>query len=303
MSEIVALIIDDSEQIHREVTAALPSQVVDRLLHAMNPGDGIRMALEHRPDLILLDINMPNMDGLKVCRHLKEAEATRDVPVLFLTIESNVSSLARALDCGGADYILKPFNEIDLRARVRVALRTKRMIDLLKEQARIDALTGLSNRAGLDTALSSSVAAHERLGQPFALLMLDIDRFKKINDEHGHGVGDDVLREIAASLRLGCRPYDTPCRFGGDEFGIVLDQTEGEHARTTGVRILERIRLLTPGEARSALTVSCSAGVASTAELRPGFTVDDIVKAADAALYRAKRDGRDRLRIAGPDAP
>jgi len=302
MKSVRVLIIDDDRHVFTSVSELLTG-LADEVEWASLPERGIRMAMQLRPDIILLDINMPNMDGLKVCRHLKEAEATRDVPVLFLTIESNVSSLARALDCGGADYILKPFNEIDLRARVRVALRTKRMIDLLKEQARIDALTGLSNRAGLDTALSSSVAAHERLGQPFALLMLDIDRFKKINDEHGHGVGDDVLREIAASLRLGCRPYDTPCRFGGDEFGIVLDQTEGEHARTTGVRILESIRLLTPGEARSALTVSCSAGVASTADLRPGFTVDDIVKAADAALYRAKRDGRDRLRIAGPDAP
>lgn len=302
MNSVRVLIIDDDRHVFTSVSELLTG-LADEVEWASLPERGIRMAMQLRPDIILLDINMPNMDGLKVCRHLKEAEATRDVPVLFLTIESNVSSLARALDCGGADYILKPFNEIDLRARVRVALRTKRMIDLLKEQARIDALTGLSNRAGLDTALSSSVAAHERLGQPFALLMLDIDRFKKINDEHGHGVGDEVLREIAASLRLGCRPYDTPCRFGGDEFGIVLDQTEGEHARTTGDRILERIRLLTPGEAHSALKISCSAGVASTAELRPGFTVDDIVKAADAALYRAKRDGRDRLRIAGPDAP
>jgi diguanylate cyclase (GGDEF)-like protein len=302
MKSVRVLIIDDDRHVFTSVSELLTG-LADEVEWASLPERGIRMAMQMRPDIILLDINMPNMDGLKVCRHLKEAEATRDVPVLFLTIESNVSSLARALDCGGADYILKPFNEIDLRARVRVALRTKRMIDLLKEQARIDALTGLSNRAGLDTALASSVAAHERLGQPFALLMLDIDRFKKINDEHGHGVGDEVLREIAASLRLGCRPYDTPCRFGGDEFGIVLDQTEGEHARMTGVRILERIRLLSPGEARSALAVSCSAGVASTAELRAGFTVDDIVKAADAALYRAKRDGRDRLRIAGPDAP
>jgi diguanylate cyclase (GGDEF)-like protein len=302
MKSVRVLIIDDDRHVFTSVSELLTG-LADEVEWASLPERGIRMAMQMRPDIILLDINMPNMDGLKVCRHLKEAEATRDVPVLFLTIESNVSSLARALDCGGADYILKPFNEIDLRARVRVALRTKRMIDLLKEQARIDALTGLSNRAGLDTALASSVAAHERLGQPFALLMLDIDRFKKINDEHGHGVGDEVLREIAASLRLGCRPYDTPCRFGGDEFGIVLDQTEGEHARMTGVRILEKIRLLSPGEARSALAVSCSAGVASTAELRAGFTVDDIVKAADAALYRAKRDGRDRLRIAGPDAP
>jgi two-component system cell cycle response regulator len=299
MNHVRVLIIDDDLHVFQGVSELLDG-LSDEVEWASRPERGIRMAMQSPPDLILLDVNMPNMDGLKVCRLLKEAELTRDVPILFLTAERNTSSLARALDCGGADYILKPFNAIDLRARVRVALRTKRMMDLLKEQARIDALTGLSNRAALDAALDAAVAAHERLGQPFAFLILDVDHFKHVNDQHGHGIGDDVLREVAAELRLGCRPYDTPCRFGGDEFGIVLDQTECSQARQAGSRILESIRQVRVDEAQANIAITCSGGVASTAEMPDQFTVDDIIKAADSALYRAKEAGRDRLCVAEP---
>jgi diguanylate cyclase (GGDEF)-like protein len=288
------LIIDDDQHVFGNVRDLL-ADLAHEVEWANLPEQGIRLAMQARPDVILLDVNMPGMDGLKVCRHLKEAETTRDIPVIFLTVERNLSSLSRALDCGGADYILKPCNEIDLRARVRVALRTKRMIDLLKEQARIDALTGLSNRAAMDQAISSAVAAHQRLGQPFALLMIDVDNFKKINDNHGHGVGDDVLREVAAALRARCRPYDLPCRYGGDEFGIVLGQTEGGHAERAAARILECIRnMLLPGE-REPLSVTCSGGLASTTDLVPGFTPGDVIKSADEALYEAKQAGRDRM--------
>jgi len=297
------LVIDDDQHVYEAVDNLLgPS--TGEILWASLPEQGIRMTLQHRPDLVLLDINMPNMDGLKVCRHLKETEATRDIPILFLTVEHNIDSLARALDCGGADYILKPFHVIDLRARVRVALRSKRMIDMLKEQARIDALTGLSNRAALDAALASAVAGHHRLGQPFALLMLDVDHFKGINDRHGHGVGDDLLREVAAGLRAGSRPYDTPCRFGGDEFGIVLGQTEGPDADRAASRILEGLKGISIKEDGDVVEqITCSAGLASTAELPPEFSGADMVKSADGALYQAKRDGRNRLCMAAVGDP
>ena len=147
--------------------------------------------------------------------------------MLFLTIDRDVRHLEKALDCGGTDYILKPFNKLELLARVRAALRTKRMIDLLKVQARIDALTGLKNRASLDDALEAATSAHSRMGQPITLLMIDIDHFKRINDSHGHGIGDEVLRQVGSAIRVACRPYDTACRFGGDEFAVVFSDTQG----------------------------------------------------------------------------
>jgi diguanylate cyclase (GGDEF)-like protein len=238
---------------------------------------------------------MPRMDGLKVCRHLKEADVTRDIPILFLTVDANVENLARALDCGGADYILKPFNEIDLAARVRVALRSKRMLDLLKEQARIDALTGLANRAAFDSSLASAVATWERAQHPFALLMFDLDHFKQVNDAHGHGVGDDLLRAVGTRLQSCCRPYDTPCRFGGDEFVVILGQVQGSQALGASLRLLEAVRGATCETASARIAGSCSAGLATVADLAQGFRAEDLVDAADAALYRAKRDGRDRL--------
>ena len=288
------LIIDDDERIYHRIRRLL-SDRVGRIAWAERPEEGLRMALSDPPDVVLLDINMPNMDGLKVCRHLKEASRTRDVPVLFLTVDSNMNSLARALDCGGADYILKPFNEVDLRSRLRVALRTKQMIDLLKERARLDALTGLANRAAFDDALAAAMSERERLGHPFALLMLDVDRFKQINDRHGHAVGDELLRELASGIRTRCRPYDTPCRFGGDEFGVILGQIESSHARSAARRIIGGVTILPERDDRLAIEARCSAGLASSELLPDGFDTGDIVKAADVALYRAKQQGRNRL--------
>ena len=289
------LIIDDDQHIYERVRDVLEG-VVGAVDWCDRPERGIQTAISTQPDVILLDVNMPGMDGLKVCRLLKSADATRDVPVIFVTVERNVSSLERALDCGGADYVVKPFDDIELRARVRAAIRTKHMIDLLKEQARIDPLTGLCNRAALDDALEASVAAHARLGQPFALMMLDIDHFKGINDSHGHGVGDAILRGVADALSVRCRPYDTPGRFGGDEFAVVLGQTEGENARGAAARILECVRHVAPPET-CPRSVTCSAGLTSTSALPDGFTPGDVLKAADEALYEAKASGRDRLAV------
>jgi diguanylate cyclase (GGDEF)-like protein len=301
MSAVVALLIDDNERIHQDVEDALRPKNVDQLLHARNPGDGIRLALEHRPDLILLDINMPEMDGFKVCRLLKEAEATRDIPVLFLTIETKAIHIAKALDCGGVDYISKPFNTIELRARVRVALRNKQMVDLLKEQARIDALTGLVNRAALDDALMAATSAHQRTGQATSLLMLDIDHFKEVNDRFGHGVGDDLLRSVGDSIRHCCRPYDIAGRFGGDEFGVVFGQVEGLEAQRAAQRLMGELGTIEVDAGPSPQHVTVSAGLISTAEMPIEFEPADLMKAADAALYEAKRRGRDRLVIAeGP---
>ena len=226
---------------------------------------------------------------------IKENEATRDIPILFLTIDQNVDHLARALDCGGSDYILKPFNAVELEARVRVALRTKRMFDLLREQAHMDALTGLHNRAALEDALAAAAAALDRSGHPFSLVMIDLDRFKAINDTFGHGVGDAVLREIGGSIRACCRPYDVACRLGGDEFTVVLGHTEGEAAIRVANRIGDGIRQVAVRTGSTDVQVTSSAGVASTAEMPSDFDAQALLKAADTALYQAKRDGRDRI--------
>jgi diguanylate cyclase (GGDEF)-like protein len=298
MSDTTVLVIDDDTHIHTAVEELL-GDVADWVLKAKNPGDGVRIAIQQKPDVILLDINMPQMDGFKVCHLLKENNATKDIPILFLTIDEKVDHLARALDCGGSDYILKPFNAIELDARVRVALRTKRMFDMLREQARIDGLTGLNNRAAMDDALVSAISAYERMGQSLAFLMIDLDHFKKINDTYGHGIGDSVLRKIGATIRSQCRPYDIGCRFGGDEFCVILGHTEGVDAEQVASRILTEIGEIEVRAGGTPVVVGTSAGLVSATEMPGGFGPSDLLKAADEALYRAKNEGRARL-VVGP---
>ena len=288
------LVIDDDAAVHAAIDRHI-GDLCDEIRHAQLPEPGMRMAFEDPPDLVLLDLNMPRMDGFKVCRMLKESESTRDVPVLFLTVDDNVQHLARALDCGATDYIRKPFNPVELRARVQVALRAKRTFDLLREQARIDGLTGLSNRPALDDSLAAAAAAHDRGRQASALLMIDLDHFKQVNDEHGHGVGDEVLRQVADAIRASCRPYDAPCRYGGDEFAVVYGQVDAEAARRAAERLMANVRKVEVLADGVPITVRCSAGLASTDALPDGFTAGDLLKSADDALYAAKNLGRDQL--------
>jgi len=299
VGEICVLLIDDDASVEPLVREALLPNIADRVLAARVPGDGIRLALEERPDLVLLDVNMPAIDGFKVCRLLKENEFTRNAPVLFLTVESNVAHLQRAFDCGASDYIRKPVNPIELQARVRVALRDRQLVDLLREQARIDALTGLMNRAALDDALAAAASARERTGAPASLLMLDVDHFKRINDTRGHGAGDELLRAIASTIRACCRPYDAPCRFGGDEFVVIFGQVDEDAAACATERVLEELRRLEVDTGGGAIDFTVSAGLATTAQLSESFEPHELLEAADAALYAAKTGGRDRLVVAG----
>ena len=301
MSGNTVLVIDDDASIHRAVERRLEG-VVDQVLKADSPTKGIQIAIQEKPDVILLDLNMPQIDGFKVCRHLQEHPTTRDIPILFLTADQNPGNLVKALDAGASDYISKPFNAIELEARVRVALRTKQMIDLLQERARIDAVTSLNNRAAMDDALVAAAAAFKRTGHPVSLLMIDLDHFKKINDTYGHGVGDDVLRRVGASIRANCRPYDAACRFGGDEFGVILAQSDTTCAEQVAKRIIDGINMIKIRAGGEEIEVTCSGGVASASQMPSGFESADLLKVADEALYSAKSEGRNRLAVATPSS-
>lgn len=292
MSERI-LVIDDSPDIHVLVKVRLANQGV-QIESAIDAETGLAAARAHPPDLILLDVELPNRDGFSVCAELKNDAATMNVPVIFLTGASTAQDKIRGLDLGATDYVTKPFDPAELRARVRAALRTQALMNLLSKKAMIDGLTGLWNRMYLDARLSAELAAARRSGRPLSCLMLDIDRFKALNDSYGHSFGDEVLRAVGAVLTQGCREEDVVCRYGGEEFTILLPATEIEQA----VQLAERLRLAV--EARKVMchqtevTVTCSFGVA---DLR-GHVPPSVVELADAALYRAKRSGRNRVSIA-----
>ncbi len=288
------LVIDDSESIHKLVVARLRPEGLE-VEGELDGEAGIERAVSSGPDLILLDIGLPNVDGFEVCRRLKEHPATRNIPIIFLTGETDTESMVRGLDLGAVDYVTKPFNQVELRARVRAALRSKRLQDILEQQSFLDGLTGLWNRSYLDRLLESELNVALRYGRPLSLVIADIDHFKNVNDTHGHLFGDVVLQGIAESLRGHARRSDIVARYGGEEFGILLIDTTLRSA----IYVAERLRASIEGrlfEAHGkAISVTSSFGMACTENIFDELTSESLIRAADRALYAAKDAGRNAV--------
>jgi len=297
------LVIDDSPDIHQIVTVRLRAEDVN-LLHAFSAAEGIFMLRQQPVDLVLLDLDMPGTDGMTLFREIRADRELVSVPVIFLTGTVDVSVKVQAFDLGAIDYVTKPFDAVELRARVRAALRTKHYYDLLARKAQLDAVTGLWNRAYFDSRMASAIADADRHDHPLSVMMVDIDHFKTFNDTYGHPFGDLTLRRVGASLTEGLRPSDVICRYGGEEFVIILADTSSEEALQTAERL--RLHLMVLGlECRGEpVTLTASFGVAGSDQLGPDepITSERLVAMADAALYDAKQSGRDRVSLATPTA-
>jgi two-component system, cell cycle response regulator len=258
----------------------------------------LRLARECRPDLCVLDLSMPGVDGYAVCRELQALGSTAP-PVIFLTAHAHTGARVEGLDAGAVDYIVKPFNREELRARVRAALRTKTARDQLAVEAVTDPLTGLMNRANV-SVLDEHVATARRTGSPLAVLMIDLDHFKNVNDLHGHVAGDAVLRQVARRFMRAMRDTDVLIRFGGEEFLALLTATDTIGAVTMAARLRESLEdspiIVVDGGEAVEITMRASVGVAPLREGRDTAAV--LIEAADKALYRAKSLGRDRVELA-----
>lgn len=244
-------------------------------------------------DLVLLDVVMPGMDGFEVLRRLKEHEATRAVPVIFVTSKDEVADEERGFAFGAVDYITKPASAPIVRARVRTHIELKRQRDLLEQRALVDQLTGVANRRGFDEALERRWHASARDRTPLLLIVLDVDHFKQYNDYYGHGAGDDCLRRIGALLNSEfAQPGQFAARIGGEEFALLLP---GGDTAAQAQRLLAAVRALAIPHAHSSAgtLVSLSAGAV---ELIPvGETSPrSLLEHADRLLYEAKRGGRAR---------
>ncbi|MBO6562118.1 MAG: diguanylate cyclase [Nisaea sp.] len=260
----------------------------------------IDIALENQPDLILLDIQMPDLDGYDVIRVLKEDDRTKNVPVIFVTGLSDESDEEKGLELGAIDYITKPYKPAVVLARVRnhlrlreYALRLEQLNEKLELLATTDPLTSAHNRRYFMSKLQDELERVARYNRPSSVLMLDIDHFKSINDTYGHDVGDAVLVELVKVLGEKVRHLDTVARLGGEEFAILLPETNEAAAKVSAVRLLDAVRAITVDAAGKTLKFTVSIGCAEFDGECGG--VENILKSADLALYEAKHSGRDRV--------
>lgn len=255
------------------------------------------IAKQGLPDLILLDVMMPEMDGYEVCRRIKGELASKNLPVIFVTAKTDTVDEELGLRLGAVDYITKPFHLPIVLARVRNHIQLKLKTDLLEQHALLDGLTGIPNRRGFDETFDVEWKRALRSGRPLALIMADIDFFKQYNDHYGHGAGDDCLRKVAGAMSAAVtRPGDLVARYGGEEFVVLMPDTEAEGARLIAERIRELVEAQAiPHEASAAApVVTLSLGVAF---LIPDATLVSarLLEIADQRLYRAKVAGRNRV--------
>jgi diguanylate cyclase (GGDEF)-like protein len=290
------LIVDDVPTNIQVLAEALRQQ--HRVKVATNGRDALAVARsEPHPDMVLLDVMMPEMDGFEVCRQLKSDPATRHIPVIFVTAKDDVEDEEHGLMLGAVDYIAKPFHLPVVRARVRNHLALKQKADLLESLANIDSLTNIPNRRRFDERLDAEWRRCQRSQLPLSLIMLDVDYFKAFNDHFGHGAGDICLVTVAATLVANLsRPGDTVARYGGEEFAVILPETDSAGAAQIAERMREALAAQRMPQAPGAGygTVTLSAGIATIVPADDGGGVD-LIAAADRKLYEAKTLGRNRV--------
>jgi two-component system cell cycle response regulator len=293
------LLVEDQERVTNRVRTVLGK------VHAIDVETDLQAALlrlgDKSYDLLIVSLNLAEGDGLRLCSQVRSLERTRNLPIIVFVQPGEEGRLLRALDMGVNDYLTRPVDRNELLARVRTQIRRKRHSDYLRDRleesvelAVTDALTGLHNRHYMETHLRALAEQAYSSGSPISVVLVDIDNFKSINDTYGHATGDDVLREFANRFRRNIRGIDLACRFGGEEFVIVMPDTELERACQVG----ERLRECIAGEPFNAdgamrLHVTASVGIATLD--RSHGSLETLFKRADQALYAAKRSGRNRV--------
>lgn len=289
----VVLLVDDSVDVHRLLSARLRHEPI-RLIGLTRGIEALEHVRKETPSVILLDLDMPDMDGFEVLRALKDDPATNNIPVIVLSGLHGSEDKVTAFDLGATDYVTKPFDLAELRARLRAALRLDRLLKLLSERADVDGLTGLGNRAHFNKRWAEKVAECRRYGHALSLAIIDIDFFKKVNDTFGHPAGDEVIQGVARLLQTTCRSPDVPCRFGGEEFALIMPNT----GRRDAELVVERLR-----EAMAQIEwprhpdhrVTLSAGLVGSDSSCGDISGEQWLEMADQNLYAAKHGGRNRV--------
>lgn len=292
------LAIDDSVDVLRLLKNRLRHEALE--FHTASTGkEGLELARRINPALILLDIELPDLDGFEILRQLKERPETVQTPVIMLSGLSSAHDKVTAFDLGAVDYVTKPFEIAELRVRIRSAIRTHLLLQMLAQRAQIDGLTGLWNRAFFDRRFSEELSRCSRHERPISLAILDLDRFKHINDTFGHPAGDAVLTGFGSLIRREIRETDIPCRYGGEEFAVIMPETPPSDA----LGVCERIRrtceqVAWPRHPSHAVTVSIGiygSNGSQSESMCLNYSPEFWVESADRNLYAAKTTGRNRI--------
>ncbi len=308
MERARVLVVDDEPDVRATLRAVLEADGYE-VLEAASGDEALRELARERPRLVLLDVRMPNMDGFQVAEAIRRWPGAF-VPVILLTGSDDPASRARGIAAGADEVLSKPVIPFELKLRVRAMLRIQQLTAELQTANRrlrqlvvTDELTGVRNRRGLRALMVREFHRAERYQGKLALLLFDLDRFKLVNDTHGHAVGDQVLRAVAQALQGALRQVDVVGRLGGEEFVVVAPETSLDEARLVAERLraqVARVEVRAPSGERVRVTVSC--GVAACDPVLP-HDADELLAFADAALYRAKALGRNRVEPAIGDDP
>ncbi len=284
------LVVDDNPDKLQLIEAAL-SLAGYQVTTAVDGVEALAAIEGYQPDLVITDVMMPRMNGYELAQRIRANPVTKFIPVIMQTAAGRrTEDLRRANEVGALGYITDPTDIDLLLARTRTLLEFKAYLDVCEEAAFTDHLTGLANRRRFERQLEREVGRVERFAHPFTLLMLDIDSFKKLNDNFGHDAGDDAIRRLGKVLREGTRGIDLAARIGGEEFAVLLVETR----KDVGCEVAERLRASIKSlEIPRAGHITASFGVAECPN--DAQTAADILKAVDVALYEAKRKGRDQV--------
>lgn len=285
------LVVDDTD-VNIDILVDLLSEY--DVLVAMDGQSAIDIVNDEKIDLILLDIMMPVMDGLETCRILKSNRHSKDIPVVFITAKTDEDSIEHAYDIGGIDYVTKPFKPKELIARVKTHLQTRTLIEHLEYLSSHDSMTGLRNRRYFMEFADGLVKHAIRQNQPLSLLMIDIDRFKHINDTYGHHSGDIVIRNISDNLHSLTKKSDIVARLGGEEFAVLLPDTDLKGALFIAEKIRATVEMNTIKLERRSISATISLGICELNERIQN--IEAMLKCADDALYLAKNSGRNRVK-------
>ncbi|HWV43701.1 PleD family two-component system response regulator [Pseudorhodoplanes sp.] len=294
------LIVDDRRASYERLAAMLGQEHVVDI--ESDPSAALFRSAEGNYELLVVSLGLENFDGLRLCSQLRSLDRTRNLPILAICEPDETPRLLRGLEIGVNDYLMRPIDGHELQARVRTQIKRKRYTERLRDNVQMsieaaitDALTGLHNRRYMESHLAKLVEQAGSRGKQLAVLVLDIDFFKSINDTYGHDCGDDVLREFAIRVRKSIRGIDLACRVGGEEFVVVMPETDMSVASTVAERLRRRIAAepFPIEQGRRSIDVTISVGIAALESSHD--TAAQLIKRADQALYRAKRDGRNRV--------